>query len=113
MSWARGAQEALRKGETVVIRPRGHSMKGLVNDGSYVTVAPCATSELTAGDVVLVRVQGKDYLHLIKAIDQERFLIGNNKGGTNGWVGKAGIYGKAIAISAVKHLKIGQDSLTE
>jgi len=32
-------------------------------------------------------VKGSDYLHLIKAVNQGRFLIGNNRGGTNGWEG--------------------------
>jgi hypothetical protein len=98
MSWAKFAIEGLQRGEMVQIRPRGHSMKGRVNDGDLVTVAPCALSELTVGDVVLVRVSGRDYLHLIKAIDGERFQIGNNRGGINGWVGKHGIYGRAIKI---------------
>ena len=41
MSWAKFAIEKLKQGETVQIRPRGHSMKGKVNDGERVTVAPC------------------------------------------------------------------------
>ncbi|MBB6052380.1 hypothetical protein [Armatimonas rosea] len=98
MSWAKFAIEGLQRGETVQIRPRGHSMKGRVNDGQLVTVAPVALSELSVGDVVQVRCNGKDYLHLIKAIDGERFQIGNNRGGINGWVGKHTIYGKAIKI---------------
>jgi hypothetical protein len=55
---------------------------------------------LNVGDIVLVRVHGTDYLHLIKAINQGRFLIGNNRGGTNGWVGKNALYGIAIAIES-------------
>lgn len=100
MSWAKFAIEALQQGKTVQIRPRGHSMKGKVNDGDLVTVEPCAPESLAVGDVVLVRVRGTDYLHLIKAIDGDRFLIGNNRGGTNGWVGKNGIYGRAIRVEA-------------
>jgi hypothetical protein len=100
LSWADFAKETLRRGETVKIRPRGHSMKGKVNDGDVVTVQPCKPGELSVGDVVLVRVHGRDYLHLIKAIDGERFLIGNNRGGTNGWIGSNGLYGKAIKIES-------------
>jgi hypothetical protein len=37
-------------------------------------------------------------LHLVKAIDGGRFLIGNNRGGVNGWVGPNGIYGKASKV---------------
>ena len=98
MSWARFAIEKLKQGETVQIRPRGHSMKGKVNDGDRVTVAPCKPEELSVGDIVLVRVKGHDYLHLIKALDQGRFLIGNNRGRINGWVGHNCVYGIATKI---------------
>lgn len=98
MSWAAHAIEALRAGREVQIRPRGHSMKGKVDDGDLVTLAPAAPDDVDAGDVVLVRVHGRDFLHLVKAKDGSRFLIGNNRGGTNGWVGPAALYGKAIRV---------------
>ena len=98
MSWARYAKEALRSGEIVQVRPRGHSMTGKVNDGDRVTLAPVDPATLKVGDIVLVHVRGSDYLHLIKAIDRSRFLIGNNRGGVNGWVGPHAIYGIATRI---------------
>ena len=98
MSWAKFAIEKLKTGETIQIRPRGHSMKGKVNDGDLVTVAPCKPEELSVGDIVLVRVKGHYYLHLIKALDHGRFLIGNNRGRINGWVGHNCIYGIATKI---------------
>lgn len=98
MSWARFAIEGLRRGETVKVRPRGHSMKGKVNDGDLVTIAPCDPAELKADDIVLVKVRGRDYLHLVKAINGGRFQIGNNRGHINGWVGANCIYGKAIRV---------------
>lgn len=73
-------------------------MRGKVNDGDRVTLAPCDPDDLCVGDIVLVRIKGHVYLHLIKAIDRGRFLIGNNRGGTNGWVDPNGIYGKVINI---------------
>ncbi|WP_201262718.1 S24/S26 family peptidase [Deinococcus aerius] len=82
----------------MTIRPRGHSMRGKVNDGDLVTLVPAQELPLEVGDVVLVRVAGKDYLHLIKAISGGRCLIGNNRGGINGWVGCQSIYGKAVDI---------------
>ncbi|MDQ3134839.1 MAG: hypothetical protein M3Q76_08550 [Acidobacteriota bacterium] len=100
MSWAKYAIEKLRTGESVQIRPRGHSMKGKVNDGDLVTVEPCEAEDLSVGEVVLVRVKGNDYLHLIKAINQGRLLIGNNCGGINGWVGHNGVYGIATKIES-------------
>jgi len=45
-------------------------MKGKVNDGDLVTFEPCEPEELSVGDIVLVRVKGNDYLHLIKAVNQ-------------------------------------------
>ena len=98
MSWAKYAKEGLARGETVQVRPRGHSMKGKVNDGALVTLEPCDPDTVEVGDVVLVRVHGTDYLHLVKAIDRGRFLIGNNRGGTNGWVGRNALFGRAVKI---------------
>jgi hypothetical protein len=95
MGWASHAIEALGRNETVTIKPRGHSMKGRVADGQEVTVSPVEHSKLQVGDVVLCKVKGREYLHLIKAIDGDRFQIGNNKGHINGWIGKNGVYGKA------------------
>jgi hypothetical protein len=100
MSWAKFAIEALREGKTTQIRPRGHSMKGKVNDRDLVTLEPCETDKLKVGDIVLVRVRGNDYLHLIKAVGQGRFLIGNNRGCINGWVGHNCIYGIATKVES-------------
>lgn len=82
-------------GQTVTFRPRGNSMTGKVNDGDEVTVTPVKTDTvLTKGDVVLVHVGGKVYLHLIKAVGSDkRYQIGNNKGRINGWVTRDSIYG--------------------
>ena len=98
MSWAKHAIEALRRSETTRVRPRGHSMKGKVNDGATVTLEPIDPDKLQVGDIVLVRVRGTDYLHLVKAVNDGRFLIGNNRGGTNGWVGRNCIYGIATKV---------------
>jgi len=102
MGWANFAIEKLQNGETAQIRPRGHSMTGKVNDGNLVTLAPCNPDDLQKDDVVLVRVKGNVLLHLIKAIkqvkDKKRFLIGNNRGKTNGWVNENAIYGIATEI---------------
>ncbi|WIG59588.1 MAG: hypothetical protein OJF49_002335 [Ktedonobacterales bacterium] len=100
MGWATHSCEALRRGETVQLRPRGHSMRGKINSGDRVTVAPCDPVTLRVGDVVLVRMHGAEYLHLIKAIQGDRYLIGNNRGGINGWVGKHAIFGVAIAVES-------------
>ncbi len=98
MSWATRAKEALRRGETVQVRPRGHSMRPKINSGELVTIEPCDPKSLNVGDIVLVRVSGNDYLHLIKAKDGGRFQIGNNRGGINGWVGPKAVYGVVTGV---------------
>lgn len=72
-------------------------MKGLIKSGARVTLAPIS-AELSRKDIVLVKVKGRVYLHLIHAIDQDRFLIGNNIGGINGWVGRNAIFGIVKSI---------------
>lgn len=98
MGWVNVALEALQRGETVQIRPHGHSMRGKVNDGDWVTLAPCDPETLSVDDVVLVKVKGNYFLHLIKDIQHGRFLIGNNLGKLNGWVEPDCIFGVATQI---------------
>jgi SOS-response transcriptional repressor LexA len=100
MGWATAAVERLRQGQVVTLRPRGHSMAGKVEDGDVVTVEPLGARELQVGDVVLVRVRGREYLHLIKAAQGNRYLIGNNRGGVNGWVGRQAVAGVAVQITS-------------
>ncbi len=100
MSWASAAIERLQRGETVTIPPRGHSMTGKVDDGDRVTLAPASRRELVVGDIVLVRVHGHVYQHLIKARQGERLLIGNNRGGINGWGGRHAVYGVAVRVES-------------
>lgn len=97
MSWADGAIERLRKGEAVRIRPSGNSMTPLIKSGELITVRPCDPTLIKPGDVVLVRVHGKVYLHLVKQKSGRDglFLISNNQGRVNGWVDGTHIYGKA------------------
>lgn len=100
MSWADYAKTTLRSGLDVTIKPRGQSMRGRVESGSIVKLTPVTMNEVRVDDVVLVRVKGKDYLHLVKAKDGDRILIGNNHGIINGWIGPGGLYGKAVEISS-------------
>ncbi|MBN2561976.1 MAG: hypothetical protein JXQ75_13710 [Phycisphaerae bacterium] len=50
------------------------------------------------GDIVLCKVSGNEYLHLVKAIQGRRFQIGNNRGRINGWITGTSIYGKCVKI---------------
>jgi len=96
MSWADNAIKQLQAGNRAIINPKGNSMKGKVNSGATVTIEPA--EEYAKGDIVLVKVKGSIYLHLIKAIRDGQYQIGNNRGGINGWVSKSAIYGLAIEI---------------
>lgn len=98
MGWAAGHIERLRGGETVSFRPRGHSMTGKIESGQLCTVAPVEAAELRVGDVVLCKVGGREYLHLVKAIQGPRFQIGNNRGRINGWVTAGTIYGRLVRV---------------
>jgi hypothetical protein len=98
MSWATHYIEKLKAGETVQFRSRGNSMKGKISSRQLVTVAPIADKTLQKGDIVLCKVNGNQYIHLIKAIQGERYQIGNNIGGINGWITKNSIYGISINV---------------
>ena len=91
--WAKEHIAALRRGEHVKFRPVGGSMSPIIESGQLVEVAPAMNQQLKVGTVILVQVRDFTYLHLIKAIEGERYLIGNNRGGTNGWVYRSAIYG--------------------
>lgn len=100
MSWATHYIAKLKQGQIVQFRPRGHSMKGKISSGQLVTVEPPGTTLLKAGDIVLCKVNGIQYLHLIKVVQGSRYQIGNNIGGINGWIGRNAIYGLCIKIEA-------------
>jgi hypothetical protein len=98
MGWASTHIERLQRGETVQFRPRGDSMRGKINSGQLCTVAPVDPATLQVGDIVLCKVNGRQYLHLVKAIQGPRFQIGNNRGKINGWITGSQIYGKCTTV---------------
>ena len=98
MGWASYHIASLARGETVQFRPRGHSMRGRIESGQLCTVTPIGAASLAVDDIVLCKVNGREYLHLIKAIQGERFQIGNNRGRINGWISANAIYGKCIQV---------------
>lgn len=98
MGWADGHIARLAGGETVSFRPRGNSMVGKIDSGDLCTVVPLGDHVPAVGDIVLCRVKGAQYLHLVKAVRADRFQIGNNRGGINGWIGRAQIYGLLVRV---------------
>lgn len=102
MGWAANyIKRLVEDREVVQFRPRGDSMRGKIDSGQLVTVEPISSFySLSHGDIVLCRVAGHEYLHLIKAIDvgERRFLIANARGRENGWTSFDRIYGKVIKV---------------
>jgi hypothetical protein len=99
MGWASPYIAKLKEGETVTFRPLGHSMKGKIESGQLCTVVPVSdAASLEKGNIILCKVNGNEYLHLIKAIQGPRFQIGNNRGRINGWIGLNAIFGKCTKI---------------
>jgi hypothetical protein len=98
MGWADGHIARLAQGEVVQFRPRGNSMVGKISSGQLCTVEPLGESVLVVDDIVLCRVKGNQFLHLIRAVQGERFQIGNNRGGINGWITKRQIFGRLVRV---------------
>jgi hypothetical protein len=98
MGWASRHIEKLRAGETVSFRPHGHSMTGRIESGQLCTVVPIDPATLEVGDIVLCKVSGNQCLHIVKAIQDGRYQIGNNRGFINGWIGPSSIHGKCVEI---------------
>jgi len=69
-------------------------MEPRVCHDQYCRVEPVKPEDVRVGDVVLCTVNGRDYLHLVKAISGGKYQIGNNRGGVNGWIEAQRIYGR-------------------
>jgi hypothetical protein len=99
MGWATQYIATLKEGRSVSFRPRGGSMSPKIESGQLCTVEPVEPATLEVGDIVLCKVRGAEYLHLIKAIQGPRFQIGNNRGRINGWVSANAIFGRLVRVS--------------
>ncbi|GAB4057869.1 hypothetical protein GCM10028775_62850 [Catellatospora paridis] len=97
--WAMGVLDSVATrvvaGATVRFRPTGNSMVPLIRSRDLVTVAPVDPAAVQVGDIVLARVAGSVYLHLVSAVDAAggRVQISNNRGRVNGWTGHARVFG--------------------
>lgn len=94
MSWADSYIEKLVNGSSVQFKPSGHSMEPIVKHRQLCTVDPVDLQDVEVGDVVLCKVSGRVYFHLVKAVNDGRVQIGNNKGFVNGWTRT--VYGRMI-----------------
>ncbi|MDG1950420.1 MAG: hypothetical protein P8J32_06440 [bacterium] len=89
--------EKLENGETFTTKERGNSMVPLIHSNQEHTLAPVKLEDVKVDDIVYCKVKGFLYTHLVKAKDPKKgVLIGNNKGGMNGWTKQ--VYGKVIEV---------------
>jgi hypothetical protein len=89
--------ERLQDGETFITSEKGNSMVPLIHSGQEHKIQPTTIDEVEVGDIVYCKVKGRYFTHLVKAKNPEKgCLIGNNKGGINGWT--RNIYGKVIEV---------------
>jgi hypothetical protein len=91
--------EKLQKGETIITSEKGNSMSPLIKSKQKHKLKPVKDwkKEIEPGDIVYCKVRGNFYTHLVKAKQEAHgCLIGNNKGGINGWTTQ--IYGKVTEI---------------
>lgn len=97
MNW-NSIREELSQGKTVSFRPKGNSMIPRIESGQLVTVEPADHSSIKKNDIVFCKVNGSFYVHLVYAVQGERFQIGNNKNHINGWTSANNVYGKVIKV---------------
>jgi hypothetical protein len=90
-------------GRTVEFRPTGNSMTPLIRSRALVRVVPVDPSTVERGDIVLTRVAGTTFVHLVAAVDHAngRVQIGNDHGHVNGWTTHARVYGLCVAVDGV------------
>ncbi len=82
-------------------------MVPLIRSRQVVTVAPVDATRVEVGDIVLAKVAGTVYLHLVSAVDAAgRVQISNNRGRINGWTGRAKIYGICTAVDGVRRPRL-------
>ncbi|GAA3024489.1 hypothetical protein GCM10020229_39700 [Kitasatospora albolonga] len=90
-------------GAVVEFRPSGDSMVPLIRSRQLVTVAPVDPAKVEVGDIVLARVAGTVYVHLVSALDRtrRRVQISNNRGRVNGWTGHDRVFGICTAVEGI------------
>jgi hypothetical protein len=84
-------------------------MQPLIRSRQLVRVEPVDPAKLEVGDIVLVRVAGTTYLHLVSAVDHAnaRVQISNNRGRVNGWTGHGRVFGICTEVEGVPRPRSG------
>lgn len=100
MSWADDFIRMLKNGDSVQFRPKGNSMTGKIESGQLVTMKPVrGPGDIGPNNIVLVKVNGTVWLHLVTAVGSDgRYQISNNKGHVNGWASLDNVYGVVTRV---------------
>ena len=93
----------LKEGEVCKVTGVGNSMTPILKSRQAVICEPVTEeTELEKKDIVLCKVRGYFYLHLVWATrtegEKEMYLIGNNHGHANGWIPRTQVFGKVVEI---------------
>jgi phage repressor protein C with HTH and peptisase S24 domain len=88
----RAAKAAIDLGQVVLFAAVGNSMEPRIKSRQPVTLKPVDPTRLRKDDAVLVKVNGRVYLHLVKALRRGQVQIGNNHGHINGWTVLGNVY---------------------
>jgi len=91
--------ERLLVGETVIFQPKGDSMSGKIESGQEVRLRPLKENESQEGDIALCKLRKLRMLHLVVAREEDKYIIGNNRGEINGTIDRGAIFGKAIFVA--------------
>ncbi|MFE6667434.1 S26 family signal peptidase [Streptomyces sp. NPDC057697] len=89
------------------------SMVPLIRTRQQVVVAPVDPSQMEVGDIVLARVAGTIYLHLVPSEDlaRTRVWICNIRGRVNGWTSFGRVFGICVAADGVARSGIADKML--
>ncbi|MCR6482786.1 hypothetical protein M8542_08150 [Amycolatopsis sp. OK19-0408] len=95
-------------GASVTFRPSGSSMIPLIRSRQEVVVSPVDPAKPAVGDIVLARVAGTVYLHLVSSVDpaRKRVQISNNRGRVNGWTSQDRVFGSCVSVDGVPRPRI-------
>lgn len=83
----------LANGEPVTLRPTGNSMTPIIKSKQQIVIRPFDAATVKTGDVVLAKVAGKHFIHLVTAVTVDKVQISNNHGHVNGWTSKDKVFG--------------------
>lgn len=90
-------QKLLEEGKTFETSEKGNSMTPRIKSGQKHILAPVSWEDCEEGDIVFCKCKSSYYTHLVKGINNEKgLLIGNNKGGINGWTKQ--VFGRVIEV---------------